>query len=295
MNKKFTVVSDSGMDAISSLRTDVPVASITVHFGSEAYALADLPRDELVRRIAAGTLHPTTAQPSPQAWLDVYRRAAAQAEAAGAESIAALAISSHVSGSFNAAQQARDIFAQESALPVRVVDSRIATIPQSFMVNALGVAADQGESVETGLRWAEQIRERSQIFFTTDTLEYLKRGGRIDKVAAALGGMLHIKPIITWQKAEGTMTASGKVRGSRAAWHEIAAQITRMYGEGTPLQAGFVYGMTPEDTQGLREEVMQSHPLLWEDNSPLNPSLMVHSGPHVLGVGVYPGKWPWEE
>lgn len=283
---KFSVVTDGGLDAYAGLKNDVPVAPFSVTFGNETYAMHDLPREELMRRIAAGNPHPTTSQPTPQAWLEAYK----QAEAAGAQRILALTISTGLSGSANAAEQARTL----SGLDVQLVNSGSLSAAQAFVLHALNVAAERGESVETALAWAEQVRKETELYFTIETLDYLQKGGRIGKVAAALGGLLNLKPVVTVEKPTGIYTTAAKARGYKGGMREIAAQITRRYGAGTPLRLGLLYGSHPEDAEALRELIAAEHPLLWAEAAPVNGSLLVHTGPRAVGVGVAPGAWPWE-
>lgn len=285
-NPQFAVVTDGGLDVYRTLNNDVPVAPFSVTFGEETYAMHDLPREELIRRITAGNPHPSTSQPTPQAWLEAYQRAAAT----GAQKIVALTISTGLSGSANAAEQARSL----SGLDVTLVNSGSLSAPQAFVLHALKTAAERGETLETALEWAEQVREETELFFTIETLEYLQKGGRIGKVAAALGGLLNLKPVVTVEKPAGIYTTAAKARGYKGGMREIAAQITRRYGAGTPLRIGLLYGSHPEDAQDLQELIAAQHPIVWSETAPVNGSLLVHTGPRAVGVGVAPGSWPWE-
>ncbi|WP_261663838.1 DegV family protein [Deinococcus sp. Marseille-Q6407] len=283
---QFTVVTDGGLDAYPGLKNVVPVAPFSVTFGNETYAMHELPRQELIDRILAGNPHPSTSQPTPQAWLDAYRQAAAQ----GARKIVALTISTGLSGSANAAEQAREL----SGLDIQLFNSGSLSAAQAFVLHALMTAAERGESLETALRWAEQVRDETELYFTVETLDFLQRGGRIGKVAATLGGLLNLKPVVTVEKPSGIYTTAAKARGYKGGIREIAAQITRRYGEGTPVRLALLYGSHPEDADALREQIAASHPIVWAESGPVNGSLMVHTGPRAVGTAAAPGAWPWE-
>ncbi|GHF99909.1 DegV domain-containing protein [Deinococcus piscis] len=290
-DSQFAVVTDGGLDAFTGLNNDVPVAPFSVTFGNDTYAMHELPREELMARILAGNPHPSTSQPTPQAWLEGYRQAAAQ----GAQQIVALTISPGLSGSANAAEQARTLLEQElPGVQVQLFNSGSLSAAQAFVLHALMTAAGRGESVETALQWAEQVRDETELYFTIETLDFLQKGGRIGKVAATLGGLLNLKPVVTVEKPAGIYTTAARARGYKGGIREIAAQLTRRYGEGTPLRAGLLYGSHPEDAEALREQIAASHPLVWAEYAPVNGSLMVHTGPRAVGAAAAPGAWPWE-
>lgn len=282
---QFSVATDGGLDAFSGLNNAVPVAPFSVNFGDESHAMHELPRRELMDRILAGNPHPSTSQPTPQAWMDAYREAAEHSS-----KVVALTISPGLSGSANAAEQAREL----SGLDVTLLNSGSLSAAQAFVLHALNAAAERGESLDTAQRWAEEVREETELYFTVETLEFLKRGGRIGKVQAALGGLLNLKPVITVEKPAGIYTTVAKARGYKGAIREIAAQLTRRYGEGTPLRLGLLEGSHPEDTDLLRSEIAERHPVVWEGRAGVNGALIVHTGPRACGVAAAPGAWPWE-
>ncbi|RJF71088.1 DegV family protein [Deinococcus cavernae] len=281
---QFAVVTDGGLDAYTGLKNNVPVAPFSVIFGSESFRTHDIARTELYRRLEAGGPHPTSAQPTPQDWLQAYEQTAQR-------NVLALTISSGLSGSLNSAEQSRRLFPGK----LTIHDSRTLSAAQAFQVHAAQTAAERGESLETALRWVRQVADETELYFTIDTLEYLRRGGRIGRVAATLGGLLNLKPVIHVDKTTGTYENVGRARSYRAAIEAVVAQITRKYGEGTPLRVGFLYGNIQQDADVARELVAAHHPILWDGQAPVNPVLNIHTGPRALGIAAAPGPWPWEK
>ncbi|TDE86637.1 DegV family protein [Deinococcus sp. S9] len=282
----FTVATDGGLDAFAELNNAVPVAPFSLNFGSSSYRMHEITREALYRELQTNPLHPTSSQPTPQDWAEAYRRAGA-----GERPVLALTISSGLSGSINAAEQARGMVPE---IPVTLHDTRTLSAAQAFQVHAAATAAQRGETLETALEWVRQTAQETELYFTIETLEYLRRGGRIGRVQATLGGLLNLKPVITVDRATGTYTNVGRARSYRGAIEAIAAQVTSRYGAGTPLRLGLLYGSVREDADTLLAAIQAQHPVVWAGATGVNPVLNVHTGPRAVGVAVAPGAWVWE-
>lgn len=280
---QFAVVTDGGLDAYANLNNAVPIAPFTVIFGTETFHTHDISREDLFRRLQAGGPHPTSAQPTPQDWLHAY-------EQTQTRDVLAVTISSGLSGSLNAAEQSRSLFPGK----LTIHDSRTLSAAQAFQVHAAQTAAERGESLETALKWMKQISDETELYFTIETLEYLRRGGRIGRVQATLGGLLNLKPVINVDKNTGTYVNVGRARSYRGGIEAAVAQVTKKYGEGTPLRAGFLYGNIQEDADTALELLRAHHPILWTGKAGVNPVLNIHTGPRALGIAAAPGPWPWE-
>lgn len=131
----------------------------------------------------------STSRPSPADFLAAYQRAAE----AGADYVVSIHLSGELSGTLQTAQLA----AKQSPVPVTVVDSRTLAMGLGFACVTAATVAEAGGSVEDVVAAATQRAESSNTYFYVDTLEYLKRGGRIGKAAAALGAALRVKPLLT--------------------------------------------------------------------------------------------------
>ncbi|PNY82571.1 DegV family protein [Deinococcus koreensis] len=285
MSARFGVVTDGGLDAYTELLNDVPVAPFSLNFGSESFRTHEISRERLYQELQTNPVHPTSSQPTPQDWLEAYGRA-------GSDEVLAVTISAGLSGSRNAAEQARGMVG--SGVRVQIHDSRTLSAAQAFQVHAAMSAAARGESLETALAWMTQVEQETELYFTIETLEYLRRGGRIGRVQATLGGLLNLKPVITVDKATGAYTNVGRARSYKGAIAAVGEQVTRTYGEGTPLRLGLLFGSEREDAELLLQNVQARHPVVWSGFAPVNPVLNVHTGPRAAGIAAAPGPWPWE-
>lgn len=281
---QFAVVTDGGLDAYAGLKNGVPIVPFSVIFGVESFHTHDISRQELYRRLESNGPHPTSTQPTPQDWLHGY-------EQTGQREVLAVTISSGLSGSLNSAEQSRSLFPGK----LTIQDSRTLSAAQAFQVHAAQTAAERGESIETALKWMKQVSDETELFFTIDTLEYLRRGGRIGRVQATLGGLLNLKPVIHVDKSTGTYENVARARSYKGGIEAVVAQVTKKYGEGTPLRVGFLYGNIQEDADTALELVRAHHPIMWHGKAPVNPVLNIHTGPRALGIAAAPGAWPWEK
>ncbi|WP_291425414.1 DegV family protein [Deinococcus sp.] len=288
MTYQFGVATDGGLDAYPTLRNDVPVAPFSLNFGNKTYRTQDLTREELYRELETNPTHPTSSQPSPQEWLEAFRRAEA---VSGSKNVLAVTISSGLSGSRNAAEQAASMAPD---LRVTIHNSMTLSGAQAFQVHAAQTASENGETLQTALNWMKTISGETELYFTIETLEYLRRGGRIGRVAATLGGLLNLKPVITVDKSSGTYINVGRARSYSGGIEAVLKQVDRQFGQNAPLRAGLLYGSVKEDTDLARTLLEAQHPLLWSGEAGVNPVLNVHTGPRTVGVAAAPGPWPWE-
>jgi DegV family protein with EDD domain len=149
----------------------------------------------------------STSRPSPQAFLDAYEKAAA----AGADAI----VSVHISADMSSTIESAHLAAQQSPVPVTVVDSRSLGMAMGYAVLSAAELAEQGASLEDVAAQARSRAESSTVVFYVDTLEHLRRGGRIGSASAFLGSALAIKPIL--ELVDGHIRPLEKVRTSSRA------------------------------------------------------------------------------
>ncbi|PYE54375.1 DegV family protein [Deinococcus yavapaiensis] len=279
----FDVVSDGGLDKFEDLLNDVPAAPFALHFGNTSYLADQLPREAFFRELKTNASHPTTSQPTPQQFAEMYT--------AARRPVLCVTISAGLSGSRSAAEQARSVVPNAD---VTIHDSRTLSAAQAFQVHAAMTARNLGHSVDTAKEWMTRVSDETELYFTIDTLEYLKKGGRIGRVQAALGGLLNLKPIVTVDKTSGTYVNAARARSWSKALETLAAQVTAKYGAGTPLRVGLLYGDSTSYAAELLEYVKVKHPIVWSGAASVGPALAVHTGPKAAGLAVAPGPWPWE-
>ncbi len=220
----------------------------------------------------------TTSRPSPQGFLEAYARAVRS----GADAIVSVHLSGEMSGTLASAQLAAD----ESQVPVRVVDSRTLGMAMGFAVVTAAEVAAAGGSLDDVARAAEKRCAASSAFFYVDTLEYLRRGGRIGPAAALLGSALSVKPLL--HLVDGRIAPLEKVRTASRALarlEEIAVERAgtaevdvAVHHLASPARADQLASALRSRIPGLRELVV----------SEVGAVVGAHVGPGMLAVAVSP-------
>ncbi len=280
---QFDVIADHGFDAFPTLANDPTITPFVVQLGDETRDSTEMPLPELLERLDAGGVHPSTSQPSPETYAERYRAATLP--------VLGVTVSSALSGSLNAADQGRALAPDVS---VTLHDSGTVSVAQSFQVHAAMTARALGHDVATAVEWMRKVHAETEFFFTLGTLVYLQRGGRIGRVMATLGTMLDLKPIITVDKAVGAYVTVARARTWKRAIDALAQQVTARFGAGTPLRIGLVHGADIADAEAVLARVRERHPIVWSGFVPVGPALAVHVGAVAVGVAIAPEAWPWE-
>ena len=235
---------------------------------------SDVTPDDVVARVAAGEAL-TTSQPTPAAFAGAYRAAAET----GAPGVVAVHLSGELSGTVGVARFA----AARAMLPVRVVDSRTAAGCLRFAVEAAARCAESGADLEHVAARAQEVAAASRGFFLVDSLEHLRRGGRLSPTAAALGSALGLKPIL--EMRGGRIETIAKARSRRSALEKLGdLALAHAATAGTPAVAVHHFG-APERASELAERLEAT---LEVDVAvtPLSPVLGGHLGPGALAVAV---------
>ena len=214
------IIVDSTTDMVPQLQGRVTVVPLSIHFGEEEYIDGvTINTSEFYTKLVTGGVLPTTSQPTPAAFADVYE----EAVNAG-DSVVVITIASKLSGTY----QSATIAAEDYPGKVFVVDSRNVAIGATILVQYALELVDRGMSAEEIFDRLLQIRSRVRLAAVVDTLEYLHKGGRISKTVAIAGGLLAIKPIINVNAGELGMV--NKARGNKQANAVMNKEIDKMGG-----------------------------------------------------------------
>ena len=211
---KVHLIVDSTADVSEAIRPRLTVVPLTVHFGSEEYIDGvTISKQAFYEKLIESDVLPSTSQATPAAFAEVFADIAQRGESA-----VVLTISSKLSGTCQSA-----MIAAADYPGIHVVDSRSAATGTGILAELALRLIDGGLSAADVAARLEQERENVCLVALLDTLEYLKRGGRISKAAAFAGSMLSIKPVISIRQGE--VVVLGKARGSRQGNNLLAAQI----------------------------------------------------------------------
>ena len=206
----------------------------------------DLTAQEFYSRLRMDHYMPTTAAFSPSEFLETFRSLAQEYEA-----IVAILLSQDLTGSVEAAQIA---YQMAPTLPVHIVDSRTAAMAQGFIVLEAARAAAAGATAEQVVARAQEMIPRVQFLATLETLEYLRRGGRIGTAAAFLGSMLQMKPIVGIPPAHGTVVGVARPRTWKRAVEQMLDLMGAAVGE-RPVHVAVSHGDQEEEAHALAEEL----------------------------------------
>ncbi|MER7816744.1 DegV family protein [Streptomyces sp. NPDC096153] len=220
----------------------------------------------------------TTSRPSPEAFAAAYR-ATAEAGAAG---IVSLHLSSEFSGTYDAAVLA----AREAPVPVRVVDTGMVAMALGFCALAAAEAVDAGGSLDEAVAAAEKRAAGTSAFFYVDTLDYLRRGGRIGAAQALFGSALAVKPLL--QLEGGRIELKEKVRTASKAIARLEELAAERAGAGR-VDVAVHHLAAPERASALAERLRERVPNLGELHvSEVGAVIGAHTGPGLLGAVVSP-------
>jgi DegV family protein with EDD domain len=267
------IVTDSTCDLPQDVVTKygIAVVPLYINFGTQSYLDGvELTRQEFYERLPHHDPPPTTAIPSPQLFLQAYDRLATE----GATEILSIHISVSLSGVVNAARLA----AQEmTSVPVTVLDSGTLSLGLGFLVWTAARAAAEGRSMDDVVALLEEQGSRTHVFAALDTLEFLRRSGRMNRVLAALGSWLQMKPLLKMH--DGNPTAE-KIRTAKAATERLVALLK----EQVPLErVALVHTHALERAHSLRQKAQHLLPEGEVMSVDITPVFGTHLGPGAVG------------
>ncbi len=216
----LAIVTDSTSDLTASELEQLGALRVPlyVNFKGETHKdWIDITPKDIIEGVSSGADLPTTSQPSPEDFADVYRRVAEE----GADHVLVITISSELSGTYQSATLAAD----GVPLPVTVFDGRGASLGHGEMVRAASELKRRGASLDDILAALERIRDTNFLLFTVGTLEYLQKGGRIGRASALVGSLLSIKPLLGLN--DGKLEPMGRARGLKKAQQEMVDRFAR--------------------------------------------------------------------
>jgi len=269
------IVTDSSADLPAQLVEElgITVVPLYVRFGNEVYRdQIGISADEFYQRLEHDPVHPSTTQPSPQDFVNVYQKLAPEADG-----IVSVHISAKLSGTCNSALQGREMI--EKGCPIEVIDSQTTTMGLGMISIAAAKVANAGGSVQEVVEEVRQMIPRMHLLFILDTLKYLALGGRIGKAKALLGSVLNVKPILAIK--EGEVVPAGQVR-SRSKGIERLVDLVQSAASIQDL--AIIYNTTPDEAQTLAERII---PIFTKEKimlARLGPVLGVHAGPGALAI-----------
>ena len=275
------IVTDSAADLPSEVVKElgITVIPILVRWGEKIYRDGiDLTAEQFYERLKHDKIPPTTSVPSPGTFAEAYDKLAQETD-----EILAIILSSKLSGTYEVALQSRGLMKRKRR--VEVVDSGWATMAEGFIVMKAAKAARSGASLDEVMDVTRKSIPRVDFLCTFDTLEYLRRGGRIGKAQAFLGSILKVNPLITLR--DGVVEPAGRTRTRAKA-------VERLYD--FALSYSYIEEMAVEDTacpneaDALVERLSAKFPKERIYHSKMTPAIGTHTGPGLLLVAMLGDK-----
>ncbi len=271
------IITDSTSDITSDLagKLGITVVPLTVSFGHESFLdRVDITTDEFYRRLTSENIFPTTTQPAPGAFADIYNKLVEETN-----EILVIVISSKLSGTYQSATNAKNMVSKKCR--IEVIDSTKVAMGFGLLVIAAAQAAQGGANLDEAINIVNKRIPRSHSVFYFETLKYLAKGGRIGKAQGLLGSMLSIKPILTIK--DGEMAPLTRVRSKAAGMDYIYNFVT---GFPNIEELAVEHCTTPDDADGLVKRLSSLSPKERIYRSTVSPVLGTYAGPNALAVSV---------
>jgi DegV family protein with EDD domain len=272
------IVTDSTSDIDAELagRLGIKIVPLTVLFGKESFRdRIDISTDEFYRRLSQENIFPTTTQPSPAAFAEVYRPILA-----AGDDILVIVISGKLSGTYQSAVNAVSMVGGTGH--IHVIDSRNTAMGLGLLaIAAAEKAGEKGATLDTTAKYMTERASACHIIMLFDTLKYLARGGRIGKARGFLGSLLSVKPILTMK--DGEVTPLTRLRS-------MAAGVDYLYnfatGHNRIEHMAVEYATTPFEADALIDRLAAVYPRERIFRATISPVLGAYMGPNVLSVAV---------
>ncbi|KYH34173.1 DegV domain-containing protein [Clostridium tepidiprofundi DSM 19306] len=256
---------------------DITVISLSVIFEDETFKELEVDNDYFYNKLKNSTTMPTSSQPSIEELYNIFEK-----EIKNGNKIVAVFISSGVSGTYQSALLVKDMILENYPhAEIEVIDSKTICMQLGYAVLSAAKAAKSGNSMEEVVNSAKTVLKRSRFIFIPDTLEYLKRGGRIGEAQALIGKIMQIKPILTYSK--GKVAILSKVRTKKKALMaiiDIMLNDVKEHG----LNDIIVHHINDEDEAIKFAKIIEKKIGRSVEICDIGPIVGLHVGPGALGI-----------
>ncbi|UMZ73310.1 DegV family protein [Natranaerofaba carboxydovora] len=278
------IITDSTCDLPKKLieEYNIHVIPLNIHFGEKVYKDGiDLTAENFYQLLESSDQHhPTTSQPSPGDFMNLYKKVASSGD-----DIISIHISSELSGTYQSAVLANNMISEsEEDINIYTVDSRITSTSLGMMVLEAAKMADKDEDINSILKRIDELKNKIKTYFMVDTLEYLEKGGRIGKAQALVGNLLNVKPILALE--EGIVVPQKKVRGRKKGLNYIIELIEKEFTD-EKVNVAIMHANTPDEIEKLENNVKERIDYNEKIVSELGPIVGTHAGPGTVGIAIY--------
>ena len=280
---KVAIVTDSTAYIPDDLveKHHITVVPLFVIWGEEAQLDGvDITPAQFYDRLAKSDTLPTTSQPTPQAFVDIYTKLLEQDH-----DILSVLISDKLSGTIASAEQALEIMQKD--VPIEIVNSRNTSMALGFQALAAARAAQDGATLAECKEVALKARDNSGVIFAVDTLEYLHKGGRIGGASRFLGTALQLKPILEVQ--EGAVEAVERVRTRKKSLDKLVDLLVERIADRKPVRLAMLHANALDEARVLLEAASERVQPIETIESTVSPAIGTHVGPGTVGLSYLVG------
>jgi len=277
---RFALITDSTSDLPTAIADErqIHIAPLYVIWGQDSLRDGvDITSEQFYRRLAIDPVLPTTSQPTPADFVDLFNQIRAGSDIEG---ILVMTISVDLSGTYTSAMQAREMV----DYPVEVVDMRSISMGTALPVLQVADARDRGASLQEAAALARSLANRTPIYFTVDTLEYLHRGGRIGGARRLIGTAFSIKPVL--EIANGRVEAKESIRTRKRALSRLTELYEETVDPSKTVYVGVLHGQAPDDANWLEAEILARYKPAQLIKTQLGAVIGVHTGPGTVGFAL---------
>ena len=278
------IVTDSTCDLPEDLRKkyDIQIISQNVIFGTQSYLdRVDMTPERFYEMLPTAKEHPKTSQATPTQFMEVFRPLLKDGH-----EILSILLSSKLSGTYASAVAAKKELEEEfkKELPITLVDTTWVTMALGILCVTAAKAVASGKSREQAAAEVNAMVPKMNIIFVLDTLEYLKRGGRIGAASAMLGTMLNFKPMLTVK--DGAVHPLEKPR-SRAKAIRRMMEMIEQHAHKKPLHIAVLNAVAVDEAKAVEDELKKNFNCVEIYSVTLTPAIGAHTGPGTLGAAFY--------
>jgi DegV family protein with EDD domain len=271
------IICDSTGDIPEEIRKkyDITTVPLNVLFGTDSYQDGvNLMPAQFYKMLVEGKVHPTTSQPAPGLFVEAYQKLAKETD-----EIMVLTISAGISGTYESAMQAKQLV--DSKLRIEVIDSKWTCAGLLLPTLQAARAAEKGMKLAEITKLVKDILPKIRVYMVFDTLEYLRKGGRIGLAKAWLGGMLKLNPVLTLK--DGVIHPVTQARGRAKA---VDILVDLMKKTGSPDEVVVEDATTPEELEALVKRISSVIPKAKIIRTTVGPAIGVHAGPRIMVAGA---------
>ena len=254
---------------------DITIVPLNILFGTDNYQdRVNLTPAQFYKMLVESKVHPTTSQPAPGLFAEAYQKLAKETD-----EILVLTISAGISGTYESALQAKQLV--DSNLKIEVIDTRWTCAGLLLPALKAARAAEKGMKLAEITKMVKDILPKIRVYMIFDTLEYLRKGGRIGLAKAFLGGILKLNPVLTLK--DGVIHPVAQARGRAKA---VDMLVDLMKKTGNPEEVVVEDATTPAELEDLVKRISSVFPNAKIIRTKVGPAIGVHAGPRIMVAGA---------